>query len=107
MLQQHEKLMPIQRDITRSQREIFVAISKRKLDEAELREAFEKYQTSNDSLQVAINDMVIEMIMEMDYGTRRKIIMRGKKAQEKWKKMRKQWQKDRAKAMGKDDRVEE
>jgi len=106
MLQQHEKLMPIQRNVSKSQRCIFVAISKRKLDETELRQAFEKYQTSNDSLQVAINDMVIEMIMEMDYDTRRKIIIRGKKAHEKWRKMRKEWQKDRAKIMGKDGRAE-
>ncbi|VAV88168.1 hypothetical protein MNBD_ALPHA02-1689 [hydrothermal vent metagenome] len=95
MRQQHEKLMPVQRDLSKSQREIFKAISKREVDEAELRQAFEKYQVSNDRLQNTINEMVIEMVMDMDYDTRRKIIMRGEKAHERWKMMRERWQKNK------------
>lgn len=95
MLQQHEKLMPIQSDVSKSQREIFVAISKREVDEVELRQAFEIYQVSSDRLQNTINEMVIEMVMGMDYDTRRKIIKRGKKAHERWKIMRERWQKNK------------
>jgi uncharacterized membrane protein len=107
MLQQHEKLMPVQREVSKSQREIFMAISKKEVDEVELRQAFEKYQSSNDHLQNTINDMVVEMVMEMDYGTRRKIIMRGKKAHERWKIMRERWQKDRANMRDRDGQAVE
>ncbi|MBL4612225.1 MAG: periplasmic heavy metal sensor [Emcibacter sp.] len=91
MYKQHKKFMPVQKDIFENQKDIFKAIAKSKVDETELRQAFTKYQTNNDILQTAINDVVIEMVLEMDHKTRQTIIKRGERAHKKRKVKRERW----------------
>ncbi|MBL4801709.1 MAG: periplasmic heavy metal sensor [Emcibacter sp.] len=100
MHKQHKEIMPFQRDVISKQKEIFQVISEKEIDEVQLRQAFKKYQGSSDLLQTAINDVVIEMVLDMDYETRLEIIHRGKRAHERRKKMRKRWQAERMKHNG-------
>lgn len=92
MFGQREKIKPAQKDIFESQKEIFKIISERQIDESKLRQAFQKYQSTNDQLQTTINDIVVEMVLKMDYQTRLSIIKRGKRAHERRKKMKEPWQ---------------
>lgn len=96
MFEQREKLIPVQSGVFHSQKEILEAISEIQVDEAKLRQAFQKHQNTNSSLQTTVNDIVVKMLMEMDYQTRLSIIERGKKAHQHRKIMRERWQNDRA-----------
>lgn len=78
-----EKIKPIKKAIFKSQKEIFDIISERKINEQKLRGVFRKYQLANDQLQTDLNDIVVDMILNMDYKTRLKIIKRGKKAHQR------------------------
>ena len=94
MFEQSEKIKPVKRGIFESQKEIFIVISEKDIDEVKLRQAFQKYQSNNDHLQTTINGIMVEMILKMDYQTRLSIIKRGKRAHEHRKKMRQRWQEE-------------
>ncbi len=88
MSEQREKIKPVKRGVFESQKEIFIVLSERDIDELKLRQAFQKYQNNNDHLQTTLNNIMVDMIMKMDHQTRLRIIERGKRAHENRKKMR-------------------
>ncbi|MCK5423790.1 MAG: periplasmic heavy metal sensor [Emcibacter sp.] len=96
MFEQRKKIIPVQRGVFLSQKDIFKAISEKMVDEEKLRQAFQKHQSTDNLLQTTVNDIVVKMLMEMDYKTRLSIIKRGKKAHIHRKKMRERWKGDRA-----------
>ena len=83
-----ENIRPIKKVIFKNQKEIFTIISEPQVDEQKLKDAFEKYQLANDQLQTGLNDIVVDMILQMEYKTRLKIIKRGKKAHQRRMKKR-------------------
>ncbi|PCI47939.1 MAG: hypothetical protein COB49_06550 [Alphaproteobacteria bacterium] len=97
---QHEKLKPDEIDIFEGQKEIFRVISEKEVNEMDLRQAFRKYQITNDQLQTIFNDIVVTIILEMDHKTRMTIIKRGKKAHLHRQKMREKWQNNRVHSGG-------
>lgn len=82
-----EKIRPIKMAVFENQKEIFAIISELKVDEKKLKEVFRKYQLANDQLQTDLNDIVVDMILNMDYKTRLKIIKRGQKSHQRRMKM--------------------
>lgn len=91
MYAQRAEIMPVNKDTFKSQKEIFKAISEKQINELRLRQAFRKYQNTNDNLHTAINDIVIKMVLEMDYQARRDIVERGKMAHAQRLKVREKW----------------
>lgn len=91
MMEKREKLKSVKRNIFGNQREILSILSAREVDEQQLRQVFRKYQDNNEQLQTAINEIVIKMLMEMDYESRRHTLRKGKKAFNHRKKMEEKW----------------
>ncbi len=91
IFEKREKLKPVKRNIFENQREILSILSAREVDEQQLRQVFRKYQENNEQLQSAINEIVIKMLMEMDYDSRRHTLRKGKKAFNHRKKMEEKW----------------
>ncbi len=84
-------LIESNRHILESQRAIFKIIAEPEMDENLLRKSFENYLQSNDQLQTQLNDIVVNMLLEMDYKTRLEIIERGRNAHERRKAIRQKW----------------
>ena len=82
MIDKRETVAPIQREIFSSQKEILEILNQKEMDEEKLRMAFKNYQGKNDLLQTAINEMVIERVLKMDYDSRQRMFKRGQKAHE-------------------------
>lgn len=91
MGEQRQKLLPVERRIFASQKEFFKVISAQQVDEGKLRQVIGKYQNSSSQLQTVVNEMVIKIVLEMNYDTRRAIIARGKRAHERREIFRKRW----------------
>jgi len=90
MRKHHKELMPIQRRIFESQKEFFKVIAEQQVDEEKLRQVFRKYQDASGQLQVVANDMIIKMMLDMDYNTRLAVIRRGEKAHQRREMLRKE-----------------
>lgn len=91
MKQNRDVLSERNRHVLENQKAIFEIISKAEMDEKNLRKSFGSYQKSNGYLQESINDIVVNMLLEMDYKTRLDIIKRGHEAHERHKVIRQEW----------------
>lgn len=91
MYEQRDKIMPIQREIFEKQKNILTIITNPTIDEQKLRDAFRKYQATNNGLQNLYHEKVIDMLLAMDVETRNEILQRSKKAHEHRKKKREKW----------------
>lgn len=83
-----EKFVTVKNNIIQSQKEILSVIAARDVDEQKLRQLFLEYQDIKSDLQTTINNVIIEMVMAMDFETRRHILQRGKLALQKREKIR-------------------
>jgi len=102
MRENRDILMPIDRQIFDRQKEIFQTLAEKNINEDRLRQAFITYQDSNNNMQGDINNIVIKMLLDMDYKARISIIRRGQKAHEKQLMMKKKWREDKEKFRRKD-----
>lgn len=89
-----EKFVTVKKNIYSSQKEILSIIADKEVDEEKLRRFFAKYQGTKSDLQSTINNVIIEMVMKMDFETRRHILLRGEKALERRMKFKRHERKD-------------
>ncbi|MCF8474941.1 MAG: periplasmic heavy metal sensor [Emcibacter sp.] len=83
-----ELLRPLKRNIFEQQKVILSILSAENIDEAKLRQAFDDYEKTEKQLQLSMNEIVLTMVLDMDYDTRRQMVERGVKAHEHRKTMR-------------------
>lgn len=85
MAKKSDDLKLSKKTVLKSQKEILALIGAAEVDEAALRNAFRQHQVSNDNFHSMVNDILVQVIMEMDYETRLVVIKRGRKAHDHWK----------------------
>ncbi len=83
MYEQREKIKPAKIDVFASQRKILEIIAMKDVDEAQLRQALEDYRSANVQFQDTVNDILVRVIMQMDYPTRQEIYQRGQRSHER------------------------
>jgi len=83
MYEQREKIKPVKRDVFAAQKKILEIIAMQEVDAGQLRQALADYRDANIQFQDTVNDMLVRMVMQMDYPTRQQIYQRGQRSHER------------------------
>lgn len=83
MHEQRVIIEPLKMNVFASQRKLLEMIARKEVDEGQLREALREYQNANLQLQDTLSDLLVRVVMQMDYATRQKIYQRGQRSHER------------------------
>lgn len=78
--EKHDEFKPVMDRLTDSRRAVITSLVADSLDEKKLRSEMEKYRLATTELQRSVQDTLLNMMLQMDMETRRKVLKKLEKA---------------------------